>query len=147
ACCACQRVCRSSRCLRPAPGRGRSVMMAATGDVESFVDLVCEGGGVKGIGLAGAYSVLDERGYKPQNVAGTSAGAITAALIAAGYSSDELKEIVFGMDFRRFEDKSWEDRIPLAGVPLSILLTNGIYKGEAFLEWIRGLLAAKNVDP
>jgi NTE family protein len=117
----------------------------AAEDLEHNVDLVCEGGGVKGIGLAGAYSVLEERGYRPVNVAGTSAGAITAALIAAGYSSDELKKIVFGMDFRRFEDKSWEDRIPLAGVPLSILLTNGIYKGEAFLEWIRGLLAEKNV--
>ncbi len=117
----------------------------AAPDLQHNVDLVCEGGGVKGIGLAGAYSVLEERGYRPVNVAGTSAGAITAALIAAGYSADELKEIVFGMDFRRFEDKSWEDRIPLAGVPLSILLTNGIYKGDEFLEWIRGLLAEKNV--
>ena len=29
--------------------------MAATNEYENFVDLVCEGGGVKGIGLAGAY--------------------------------------------------------------------------------------------
>jgi NTE family protein len=117
----------------------------ATNDYEHFVDLVCEGGGVKGIGLAGAYSVLEERGYKPQNVAGTSAGAITAALIAAGYSSAELKEIIFGLDFRRFEDKSWEDHIPLLGTPLSILIEDGIYKGDEFLTWMRGLLEAKNV--
>src|SRR5437588_2124801 len=114
-------------------------------DYEHNVDLVCEGGGVKGIGLAGAYSVLDERGYKPQNVAGTSAGAITAALIAAGYSSAELKEVVFGLDFRRFEDKSWEDHIPVIGTPLSILIEEGIFKGDEFLTWMRGLLAAKNV--
>ena len=63
-------------------------------DQQQPVDLVCEGGGVKGIGLAGAYSVLEEHGYRPNNVAGTSAGAITAALIAAGYSSAELKKIV-----------------------------------------------------
>jgi len=37
-------------------------------------DLVCEGGGVKGIGLAGAFSVLEEQDFRPQNVAGTSAG-------------------------------------------------------------------------
>ena len=56
--------------------------MAATNEYEYFVDRVCEGGGVKGIGLAGAFSLLEERGYKPQNLAGTSVGAITAALIA-----------------------------------------------------------------
>jgi predicted acylesterase/phospholipase RssA len=54
------------------------------------VDLVLEGGGVKGIGLIGALAVLEERGYVPQNVAGTSAGAIAAALIAAGYSAGAL---------------------------------------------------------
>ena len=38
------------------------------------VDLVLEGGGVKGIALVGAFSVLEERGYEPENVAGASAG-------------------------------------------------------------------------
>ena len=33
---------------------------------ESFADLVFEGGGVKGIGLAGAYSALRERGVEPK---------------------------------------------------------------------------------
>src|ERR1041384_7651154 len=119
--------------------------MAEAADYEHYVDLVCEGGGVKGIGLAGAYSVLEEHGYQPQNVAGTSAGAITAALIAAGYSSTELKEIIFGLDFRQFEDKSWEDRIPVVGKGVSVLVEEGIYKGDEFLEWIRDLLAKKNV--
>jgi NTE family protein len=44
---------------------------------------------VKGIGLAGAYSVLEEHDHQANNVAGTSAGAITAALIAAGYGRNE----------------------------------------------------------
>ena len=119
--------------------------MAAVNQDEKRVDLVCEGGGVKGIGLAGAYSVLEEEGWEPQNVAGTSAGAITAALIAAGYTSAELKEIIFGLDFRRFEDKSWEDSVPLVGTSLSVLVTNGVYKGDAFLEWIRGVLGEKGI--
>jgi NTE family protein len=123
-----------------------SAAAAAEPDFSHNFDLVCEGGGVKGIGLAGAYAVLEERGYKPQSVAGTSAGAITAALIAAGYSSKEIDEIVFGMDFRRFEDESWEDKLPGAlGKGLSILLERGVYKGEEFLTWIRGLLEAKDV--
>lgn len=64
--------------------------MAASKQGEKRVDLVCEGG------------VLEQEGWQAQNLAGTSAGAITAALIAAGYSADELKEVVFGLDFQRF---------------------------------------------
>ncbi len=117
--------------------------MAENGDSNNRCDLVFEGGGVKGIGLAGAYAVLEEEGYEPQNVAGTSAGAITAALVAAGYSAAELKEIVFGMDFRAFEDRGWEDRIPLVRRSASILKDLGLYEGKYFESWIRDLLAAK----
>lgn len=48
-----------------------------------FADLVLEGGGVKGIALVGAISVLEERGYEFQRVAGTSAGTIVGSLVAA----------------------------------------------------------------
>ena len=108
-------------------------------------DLVCEGGGVKGIGLAGAYSILEEQGWEPQSIAGTSAGAITAAIIAAGYTSAEVRDITFGLDFRRFQDRSWQDRIPLVGKPVSVLVTNGIYKGDEFTRWMTELLAAKGI--
>ncbi len=109
-------------------------------------DLVCEGGGVKGIGLAGAYATLEESGYRAGRVAGTSAGAITAALIAAGYTAAELKEIVLSLDFRQFEDKGWEDRIPLAGVPLSLVLDQGVFEGRRFHAWMHDLLAAKGIE-
>ncbi|MBM3470375.1 MAG: patatin-like phospholipase family protein [Armatimonadetes bacterium] len=109
------------------------------------VDLVFEGGGVKGIGLVGALSVLEERGFVPQNVAGTSAGALVAVLHAAGYSASELREIILKLDLRRFLDAAWEDRIPVVGMPLSILLDQGIYEGDAFLAFVRGLLEAKRV--
>src|SRR5579863_636555 len=75
-------------------------------------DLVFEGGGVKGIGLAGAYRALSDAGYQPQCVAGTSAGAIMASLVAAGYSGAELEGIVLNkqtMDFRKFEDETLLD--------------------------------------
>lgn len=119
--------------------------MAREEQYRNFCDLVCEGGGVKGIGLAGAYSLLEERGFKPQNVAGTSAGAITAALIAAGYTAAELKDVVFGMDFLQFKDVAWEDKIPLVGKGVSIVKDLGIYEGAFFETWIGGLLAAKGV--
>ncbi len=108
-------------------------------------DLVCEGGGVKGIGLAGAYEVLEHAGFEPMSVAGTSAGAITAAAIAAGYSAAELKELVMSMDYNAFMDKGWEDRLPAFEKTLSIVKDHGIYEGDYFLEWMRALLAKKDV--
>jgi len=117
--------------------------VAENGDSNKRCDLVFEGGGVKGIGLAGAYAVLEEEGYRPQNIAGTSAGAITAALVAAGYTAAELKDIVFGMDFQAFEDRGWEDRIPLVRRSASILKDLGLYEGNYFESWIRALLRAK----
>jgi len=51
-----------------------------------FKNLVFEGGGVKGIAYAGATKVLDEKNMLNSlvRVAGTSAGAITAALLSVG---------------------------------------------------------------
>ena len=118
--------------------------MAATRE-KNYCDLVLEGGGVKGLGLAGAYSVLEERGFEARNIAGTSAGAITAALIAADYTADELKEIIVSLDFTQFKDEGWEDKVILFHRTLSLLLDQGIYEGKQFLEWMRGLLAAKGI--
>jgi NTE family protein len=109
------------------------------------VDLVFEGGGVKGIGLAGALATLEERGYLPQNVAGTSAGAINASLLAAGYNAAELREIIVSLDYNQFKDRGWEDKVPLVERSFSLLLDLGLYEGKRFEEWIREQLEAKGV--
>lgn len=114
-------------------------------DKEKRVDLVFEGGGVKGIGLVGALSVLEERGYEPQGIAGASGGAVLAALSAAGYTVPELREILLDLDFTDLQDKAWEDRIPLLGTPLSLLKDQGLYEGRALQEYMRELLAAKGI--
>ena len=67
-----------------------------------MADAVFEGGGVKGIGLVGAVAVAEERGYQWVNIAGTSAGAIVAALLAAGYSATEMKQIMEELDYNSF---------------------------------------------
>jgi NTE family protein len=119
--------------------------MAEARDNGNYIDIVLEGGGVKGIGLAGAYSMLEERGFEAKNIAGTSAGAITAALIAAGYRADELKEIIVSLDFRQFQDEGWEDKIPIFDRTASLLLDQGIYEGKRFYEWMKELLEAKKI--
>ncbi len=53
-------------------------------------DLVFEGGGAKGMVFVGAMQEFEARGHTTGRLLGTSAGAITAALIAAGYSAEEL---------------------------------------------------------
>lgn len=53
-------------------------------------DLVFEGGGAKGAVFVGALQEFEARGYLPCRLVGTSAGAITAALVAAGASADWL---------------------------------------------------------
>ena len=114
------------------------------GDGKQFADLVFEGGGVKGIGLAGAFAALEQRGFTPKNVAGTSAGAITAALVAVGYSAAELDEILLEVPFAKFKDKGREDRVP--GIrAAAVLWEKGIYEGEFFRTWMAGLLAAKGI--
>jgi len=54
-------------------------------------DAVFEGGGVKGIGLVGAVAEIERAGYLFVNLAGTSAGAIGASLLAVDYKADEIK--------------------------------------------------------
>jgi NTE family protein len=50
-------------------------------------DLVLEGGGVKGLGTAGAVMALLDAGWTFPRVAGTSVGALAAAFAAAGAGS------------------------------------------------------------
>lgn len=53
-------------------------------------DLVFEGGGAKGMAFVGAYEEFVRRGHSAGRLLGTSAGAITAALLAAGYTPSEM---------------------------------------------------------
>lgn len=52
-------------------------------------DLVFEGGGAKGLAFVGALRAFERHGHAPARVIGTSAGAIVAMLVAAGYNADD----------------------------------------------------------
>jgi predicted acylesterase/phospholipase RssA len=101
-------------------------------------DLVLVGGGVKGIGHAGAVTKLREASYKSPRVAGTSAGAIVGALVAADMTSTRMKEVIKGLNWRRFRDRSPLDRIPLLGPVVSVLFEYGLYEGSYVREWLAG---------
>ncbi len=106
---------------------------------------IFEGGGVKAFGMLGALFEAEKRGYQWINVAGTSAGAIIASLIAAGYTSVEIKKMIWNLDLKKFKDMSWLDLIPYLGPALSLWFENGLYEGNYLEEWIGSKLAAKGV--
>jgi NTE family protein len=110
------------------------------------VDLVLEGGGVKGIGLVGAVLTLSEKGYIFPRVAGTSAGAIVASLIAAhqvsGRPLSNLETIMKSVEYSKFQDEGPVER--LGGTPgeiAELLLHMGIAKGDYLVEWLGNVLA------
>jgi NTE family protein len=51
---------------------------------------IFEGGGAKGVAHVGAFAAAEELGLRFAGVAGTSAGAIVATLIAAGFSARDI---------------------------------------------------------
>ena len=114
--------------------------------MDKRADLVLEGGGVKGISHVGAISALEAAGYAFPRVAGASAGAIVGSLVAAGYPAERLTEAMRTVDYRRFRDRGWLDRVPLVGRGLSLLLENGIYEGDAVREWLGNLLAEQGIE-
>ncbi len=107
------------------------------------IDAVFEGGGVKGIGLVGAVSEVEKAGYTFECVAGTSAGAIVAALVAVGYTAQEIKAELNALDYNNFKDTSLLDRFGFIGKGLSIGLEYGIYEGHFFEDWFEHLLQVK----
>jgi NTE family protein len=57
-------------------------------------DVVFEGGGAKGSAFAGALDALYAAGHQTRRLIGTSAGAISATLLAAGYTPSEMLAVV-----------------------------------------------------
>src|SRR3954470_12843897 len=94
------------------------------------IDLVLAGGGVKGIGLAGAVVKLMEAGYRAHRVAGSSAGSIVGSIVAAAAKNDQLtpddvRELTLSIDYRKFLDPGPVERVPLLGPGWAILQGSG----------------------
>lgn len=104
-----------------------------------------EGGGVRGFGLVGALHALEHRGFSYRRIAGTSAGAIAASLLASGYSAKELENLMYKIDFAKFADESRLDKFGVVGKSLSLVIEKGIYEGRYTNNLVADLLAAKGV--
>lgn len=128
------------------------------GEKYLFADLVLEGGGVKGIGLVGAILALSDAGYRFRGVAGSSAGAIAASLVAAlslpGHDMAQLKTIMDSLNFTKFVPRGtfhqfvddhfgrWADCAVDAGI---LFRQPGIYSGDYLTEWLAPILSRLGV--
>ena len=111
---------------------------------ELKADLVLSGGGVKGIGLAGAAVALLEAGYAIQRVSGTSAGSVVGAILAAGadeLTPEQVEQLTMTLPYKKFLDPTRITGIPLLGPAWGVLSETGIYKGDYAHDWIRSELA------
>jgi NTE family protein len=104
------------------------------GDDMPDADLVLEGGGVKGLGTAGAVIGLLEAGYRFQRVAGTSVGAVAACFAAAGADAPTYRDILGRLDLSRVPDRRVP--LPLVSESVSLVARRGAYAGD----WIRRFL-------
>lgn len=68
------------------------------------VALVLSGGGALGIAHVGVIRELERMGIRPDLVVGTSMGAIVGGLYAAGYTGDELEQVVVSIDWPKLFD-------------------------------------------
>ncbi|MFE8695481.1 patatin-like phospholipase family protein [Cytobacillus sp. FJAT-53684] len=110
-----------------------------------YIDGVFSGGGIKGFALIGAYAEVEKRGFRFKRVAGTSAGSIVAALIAANYTSEEIYQLIDELNLKKFLD-SRKTYIPLAVTKWILLYWRlGLYKGDELEKWIEEKLAARGI--
>src|SRR5260370_13015415 len=98
-------------------------------------DLVLEGGGVKGVGLVGAVDQLMRSGYTIERVAGTSAGSILGAFLAAGLNAEQLTEVMNSLQYERVPDRG-SPGLPVVSEGLSLLRNGGAYEGDYVRDFV-----------
>ncbi|MCX8130501.1 MAG: patatin-like phospholipase family protein [Clostridia bacterium] len=140
---------------------------------DKIENLVFSGGGTKGVAYVGVLRILDQMGVsqKIKRYAGASAGAITAALLAIGMSTDDIEKNL-PTSFMKFLDpekgntddiiKELERIGKIIGGSIDIwdifkviwskgLILDpekahmGLFQGIAFLNWLKGCFESKKL--
>lgn len=58
------------------------------------INAIFEGGGIKGLAYVGVIRFLEKRGFSFNKVGGTSIGSVFASLLAVGFNSYEIEELI-----------------------------------------------------
>lgn len=90
------------------------------------------GGSVRGLAYIGAVKALQEFNIKYDTIAGSSVGALMAALLAVGYNYQEIKSLITDVNFELFRD-----------IHFGLGKGFAISKGQIFTDWVREILEKK----
>ena len=85
------------------------------------VTLALGGGGTKGFAHIGVIQQLEEYGFIPSAIAGTSAGGIVGALFAAGIASKEIETFAKSLEYSKLFSRNTNNLPSLLGL-------GGLYK-------------------
>ncbi|EZH67735.1 hypothetical protein DH09_07350 [Bacillaceae bacterium JMAK1] len=111
-----------------------------------LIDGVFAGGGVKAFAFIGALQAMEEKNFTFSRIAGTSAGAIMGSLMAAGYTSKEIREMFDEVELKMFLDPTaWAKTFPHLLKWVGVYFGLGLYKGNKLEEWLANKLEAKGV--
>jgi NTE family protein len=117
------------------------------------IGVALSGGALKAAAHVGVLEVLEAQGIIPTCIAGTSAGALVAALYAHGYRTQDLINLI-----RRFPGPSlfdygypvassllslWRYRLTKQGSQQNLQLPNGLLRGKRLHKYIQKLLAGR----
>lgn len=110
------------------------------------IDGVFSGGGIKGFALIGAYQVIEKKGFTFKRIAGTSAGSIISAFIIAGYTADEILEMMDEVDLKTFLDAR-KMFLPFSLTKwISLYWNLGLYRGAKLEEWLIAKLKDRGIS-
>ncbi|HUS01796.1 MAG TPA: patatin-like phospholipase family protein [Chitinophagaceae bacterium] len=115
-----------------------------TGQNYKYKNLVLEGGGIRGFAYPGALQVLEQKGIikNIENIAGCSAGANTAMMLALNYSSDEIVTVLDKLKLKQFKDGKG-----IFGIVSRMKKEYGVFKGDKFEKWLGQLIKDKTGIP
>jgi NTE family protein len=98
------------------------------------IGLALGGGAARGFAHVGVIAALEEAGFKPSLVVGTSAGSLVAALYASGQTPAQLQQTALTMEEVAITD--W--MLPIFG--------RGMFRGEALARYVNGLVAGRLME-
>lgn len=84
---------------------GVCLLLTIIGCTTPKIGIVFGGGGAKGAAEVGVLKVLEEAGIKADYVVGNSMGAVIGGLYAAGYTADEIEEMLLKEEWMWVFDK------------------------------------------
>lgn len=117
-----------------------------------ITSLVFEGGGVKGIAYVGAYRVLKEKKGLLDHVhwvAGSSAGAMVALMVALNFTPDEIEAELTAVNFSEFAESLPQGKLATINYifknskKIGNNINHGINHGKELYLWIQRLVEKK----